>query len=70
MLDAYTSTMCLKSWGRNNYARALIEVSSKMALVKSLVVVIPFPNGPGHSMETIDIEYEWKPPRCDTCKNF
>ncbi|GKC18544.1 zinc knuckle CX2CX4HX4C containing protein [Tanacetum coccineum] len=29
MLDAYTSTMCLKSWGCNTYARALIEVSSK-----------------------------------------
>ncbi|GJY26627.1 hypothetical protein Tco_0401353 [Tanacetum coccineum] len=24
--------------------------------------------GLGHSLETIDIEYEWKPPRCDTCK--
>ncbi|GKA63014.1 zinc knuckle CX2CX4HX4C containing protein [Tanacetum coccineum] len=38
MLDAYTSNMCLKSWGRNNYARALIEVSSKHVLVDSLVV--------------------------------
>nr|GEU95979.1 hypothetical protein [Tanacetum cinerariifolium] len=42
MLDAYMSTMCLKSWGRNNYARALIEVSSKKAIVDSLVVAIPF----------------------------
>ncbi|GJU31920.1 zinc knuckle CX2CX4HX4C containing protein [Tanacetum coccineum] len=70
MLDAYTSTMCLKSWGRNTYARALIEVSSKKALVDSLVVAIPFQNGSGHSMETIDIEYEWQPPRCETCKIF
>ncbi|GKC46592.1 hypothetical protein Tco_1064314 [Tanacetum coccineum] len=38
MLDAYTSNMCLKSWGHNNYARALIEVSSKHVLVDSLVV--------------------------------
>nr|GEU29673.1 hypothetical protein [Tanacetum cinerariifolium] len=42
MLDAYMSIMCLKSWGRNNYARALIEVSSKKAIVDSLVVAIPF----------------------------
>ncbi|GKC12677.1 hypothetical protein Tco_1009459 [Tanacetum coccineum] len=70
MLDAYTSTMCLKSWGRNTYAWALIEVSSKKTLVDSLVVAIPFQDGSGHSMETVDIEYEWQPPRCDTCKIF
>ena len=27
MLDSYRSTMCLKSWGRNSYVRALVEVS-------------------------------------------
>ncbi|GJR24141.1 hypothetical protein Tco_0972668 [Tanacetum coccineum] len=70
MLDAYTSTMCLKSWGRTTYARALIKVTSKKALVNSLVVAIPFQNGLGHSMETIDIEYELQPPRCDACKIF
>ncbi|GJT36874.1 hypothetical protein Tco_0936739 [Tanacetum coccineum] len=69
-LARLTSTMCLKSWGRNTYAWALIEVSSKKALVDSLVVAIPFQNGSGHSMKTIDIEYEWQPPRCDTCKMF
>ncbi|GJX90810.1 hypothetical protein Tco_0344136 [Tanacetum coccineum] len=37
---------------------AIDEVSSKKALVDSLVVAIPFQNGSGHSMETIDIEYE------------
>lgn len=26
MLDSYTSTMCMKSWGRSNYARAMIEL--------------------------------------------
>nr|GEW08675.1 hypothetical protein [Tanacetum cinerariifolium] len=28
MLHAYTSNMCLNSWGRNTYTRALIEVSN------------------------------------------
>ncbi|PWA54532.1 zinc knuckle CX2CX4HX4C [Artemisia annua] len=56
--------------GRNSYARALVEVSSKEALLDSLVVAIPYPIGSGHSLEKIDIEYEWKPPRCETCKVF
>ncbi|GJY71047.1 uncharacterized protein Tco_0474750 [Tanacetum coccineum] len=70
MLDGYTSNMCINSWGRNSYARALIEVSAKTTLLDSIVVAIPLPNGMGHSMETIDIEYEWQPPRCETCKIF
>ncbi|GJX05484.1 hypothetical protein Tco_0191400 [Tanacetum coccineum] len=56
MLDAYTSTMCQKSWGRNSYARALVEVSLLVALKESLVVAIPFPNRTGHSLETVEVE--------------
>ncbi|GJU54530.1 hypothetical protein Tco_1228244 [Tanacetum coccineum] len=37
------------------------EVSSANALMDSLVMAIPFQNGLGHTMETIDIEYEWQP---------
>nr|GEU79023.1 hypothetical protein [Tanacetum cinerariifolium] len=55
MLDAYNSTMCQKSWGRNTYARVLIEVSSLTALKESLAVAIPFPNGTGHSLETVEV---------------
>ncbi|GJX51200.1 zinc knuckle CX2CX4HX4C containing protein [Tanacetum coccineum] len=60
ILDAYTSDMCLKSWGCNNYSQALIEMSLKSVLVDSLVVAISFPNASGHTMETIDIEYEYQ----------
>ena len=70
MLDSYTSSMCEKSWGRNSYARALVEVSSLNELMDHVVVAIPYPNGSGHSLVRIDIEYEWKPPRCDCCKIF
>ncbi|GKC22183.1 hypothetical protein Tco_1024333, partial [Tanacetum coccineum] len=52
------------------YARALIEVSFLTALKESIVVAIPFPNETGHSMETVEVEYEWDPPWCDTCKIF
>nr|GEY85887.1 hypothetical protein [Tanacetum cinerariifolium] len=70
MLDRYMSTMCITSLGRNFYARALIEVSAENALMDSIIVVIPLQNGSGHMLEAIDIKYEWKPPRYDTCKNF
>ncbi|GJV30013.1 hypothetical protein Tco_1386461 [Tanacetum coccineum] len=68
MLDAYTSTICQKSWGRNLYARVLIEVSSLVPLIESVVVVVPFLDGFGHSFETMEVEYEWQPPRCESCK--
>ncbi|GJR79365.1 hypothetical protein Tco_0150150 [Tanacetum coccineum] len=56
--------------GRNTYARALVEVSSLTALKESLVVAIPLPNDEGHTLETVDIEYKWQPPQCETCKIF
>ncbi|GJY93448.1 zinc knuckle CX2CX4HX4C containing protein [Tanacetum coccineum] len=56
--------------GRNRYARALIEVSAANALLDSIVMAIPLLNDKGQTLETIEIEYEWKPPRCDTCKIF
>ncbi|GJU77453.1 zinc knuckle CX2CX4HX4C containing protein [Tanacetum coccineum] len=70
MLDTYTSSMCLSSWGRKEYARALIEVSAEEELLDSMVIAIPLGDGMGHSFATIDIEYEWKPPRCSTYKIF
>nr|GEV76727.1 retrovirus-related Pol polyprotein from transposon 17.6 [Tanacetum cinerariifolium] len=47
MLDSYTSNMCMHSWGRSTYARAL-----------------------RHTFATIEIEYEWTPPMCASCKIF
>ncbi|GJX60011.1 zinc knuckle CX2CX4HX4C containing protein [Tanacetum coccineum] len=70
MLDGYTSNMCVNSWGRNSYARALIEVSAEKELMDSIVIAIPIDNGLGHTLETIEVEYEWKPLRCATCKTF
>ncbi|GJZ23632.1 reverse transcriptase domain, reverse transcriptase zinc-binding domain protein [Tanacetum coccineum] len=70
MLDSYTSNMCLHSWGRSSYARALIEISSLTELKKSLVIAIPLANKKGHTFATIDVEYEWTPPRCNTCRIF
>ncbi|GJX76948.1 hypothetical protein Tco_0323759 [Tanacetum coccineum] len=63
MLDTYTSSMCLRSWGRNEYSRALIEVSAAEELMDEMVIAIPLSDSKGHSLATIDIEYDWKPPR-------
>nr|GEV20684.1 hypothetical protein [Tanacetum cinerariifolium] len=57
-------------WGRNEYARALIEIAADVELVKSLVIAIPLGNKEGHTFATIDIEYEWTPPRCAYCCIF
>ncbi|GKE05932.1 zinc knuckle CX2CX4HX4C containing protein, partial [Tanacetum coccineum] len=70
MLDSYTSNMCVSSWGRSTYARALIEVSADVELMDELVIAIPAGKDKGHSLATIKIEYEWRPPRCSTCLIF
>ncbi|GJZ79655.1 zinc knuckle CX2CX4HX4C containing protein [Tanacetum coccineum] len=58
MLDACTSEMCLNPWGPKTYARVLIELSANQALMDSVIVAVPFPNGTGHSLENLDVEYE------------
>ncbi|GKD81323.1 zinc knuckle CX2CX4HX4C containing protein [Tanacetum coccineum] len=50
MLDSYTSNMCLSSWGRNTYARALVEFSADEELKESIVIAIPLCNGKGHTL--------------------
>nr|GEW43702.1 hypothetical protein [Tanacetum cinerariifolium] len=54
----------------NTLYRVLTEVSSLTPLLESVVVAVPFLDGSSHSFETVKVEYEWQPPRCDTCKIF
>ncbi|GKF06101.1 zinc knuckle CX2CX4HX4C containing protein, partial [Tanacetum coccineum] len=51
--------------GRSSYARALIEITSNHDFKEKLIMVVPMANGAGHKMVTIEVEYEWTPPRCD-----
>ncbi|GJT96978.1 zinc knuckle CX2CX4HX4C containing protein [Tanacetum coccineum] len=62
-LDSCTSDMCLNPWGHTSYARVLVEFNSKNEVMESIVVAIPLPKGEGHYLETLDVEYEWWPPR-------
>ncbi|GJX53989.1 reverse transcriptase domain-containing protein [Tanacetum coccineum] len=60
MLDAFTSCMCVESWGRIGFARALIEVSSDSDLKKEVIMAIPNKKGNGYIKEITRVEYEWK----------
>ncbi|XP_071739495.1 uncharacterized protein [Rutidosis leptorrhynchoides] len=70
MLDSYTSTMCIKAWGHPNYARAMIEISANKDLKKDLTVATSGINGASCTIDTVTVEYEWKPPRCSGCNVF
>ncbi|GJR64586.1 hypothetical protein Tco_0010651, partial [Tanacetum coccineum] len=47
MLDSYTSNMCIQSWGRSSYARALIKVRVDVELKDNIVVAMPMLVGEG-----------------------
>nr|GEU31112.1 hypothetical protein [Tanacetum cinerariifolium] len=78
LLNEWTANTILKKdeikhvpvWGRSAYGRAFIEIAADVELVKSLVIALPLGNKEGHTFATIDIEYEWTPPRCASCCIF
>ncbi|GJV61331.1 hypothetical protein Tco_1467431 [Tanacetum coccineum] len=41
MLDLYTSYICMQSWGRSSYARAMIELRADVELKDTIVVAMP-----------------------------
>ncbi|GJV64584.1 putative reverse transcriptase domain-containing protein [Tanacetum coccineum] len=70
MLDSYTSDMCMQSWGRSSYARVMIELRADVKLKDNIVVAMPKITKEGHYTCNVRVEYEWKPPRCSSCKVF
>ncbi|GJV41276.1 reverse transcriptase domain-containing protein [Tanacetum coccineum] len=54
MLDTFTCSMCVESWGGISFARALIEVSSDSDLKKEVIMAIPNEEGTrfGHGPTT------------------
>ncbi|GJT73845.1 nucleotide-diphospho-sugar transferase [Tanacetum coccineum] len=70
MLDSYTSDMCIQSWGRSSYARVMIELRADVELKDNIVMAMPRIKGEGHYTCNVRVEYEWKPPRCSSCKIF
>ncbi|GJU52685.1 zinc knuckle CX2CX4HX4C containing protein [Tanacetum coccineum] len=45
-------------------------VEKEVDLVDVVTIGIPYFYGDGFTKETIRVEYEWRPPRCDICKIF
>nr|XP_043630013.1 uncharacterized protein LOC122601309 [Erigeron canadensis] len=70
LLDSYTSHMCLQSWGRHSFARALIELGATKDFKDSLIVGIPNVNREGFTKQEVSIKYVWCPPHCKHCKVF
>ncbi|GKB93497.1 hypothetical protein Tco_0979634 [Tanacetum coccineum] len=70
MLDAFTYSMCVETWRRIGFDRALIEVSSDSDLKKEVIMAIPNEDDTEYIKEVIIVEYKWKPPHCLACKRF
>ncbi|GJZ22672.1 retrotransposon protein, putative, ty1-copia subclass [Tanacetum coccineum] len=71
MLDSYIADMCMQSWGRSSYARAMIELRADVDFKDNIVVAMPKIAREVHYTCNIrGVEYEWKPPRCTSCKVF
>nr|GFA10288.1 hypothetical protein [Tanacetum cinerariifolium] len=63
MLDSYTSDMCIQSWGRLSYVRAMIEPRADVELKDNIVVAMPKLTGEGYYICNVRVKYECKPPR-------
>nr|GEV96759.1 hypothetical protein [Tanacetum cinerariifolium] len=61
MLDSYTFDMCLQSWDRSSYVRAIIELKADAKLRDTIVVAMPKLTGEGFYMCSVRVKYEWKP---------
>ncbi|GJU45308.1 nucleotide-diphospho-sugar transferase [Tanacetum coccineum] len=70
MLGSYTSDMCMQSWGRSSYVRVMIELRADVELKDNIVMAMPKITREGHYTCNVRVEYEWKPPRCSSCKVF
>ncbi|GJV49232.1 kinase-like domain, phloem protein 2-like protein [Tanacetum coccineum] len=70
LFNSYTSDMCMQSWGWSSYARVMIELRADVELKDNIVVAMPRITREGHYTCNVHVEYEWKPPRCSSCKVF
>nr|GEX14085.1 hypothetical protein [Tanacetum cinerariifolium] len=60
----------LKEDGRSSYARVMIELRADVELKDNIVMAMPKITREGHYTCNVSVEYEWKPPRCPSCKVF
>ncbi|GKD91397.1 zinc knuckle CX2CX4HX4C containing protein, partial [Tanacetum coccineum] len=58
------------TWVKYGIERVMLNKRFFFFQFSTKKVDIPFQDGSGHTMKTIDIDYEWQPSRCDSCKIF
>nr|GEY15895.1 hypothetical protein [Tanacetum cinerariifolium] len=54
----------------SSYARVMVELRAAVELKDNIVVAMPKISREGHYTCNVRVEYEWKPPRCSSCKVF
>nr|GEX64798.1 hypothetical protein [Tanacetum cinerariifolium] len=54
----------------SSYARVMIELRADVELKDDIVVAMPKITKEGHYTCNVRVEYEWKSPRCSSCKVF
>ena len=69
-MDARTTNMCDKAWGRPGFAKVLVEVWAVGELKRNLELVIPSLTGEDDVKVTIGVEYMWEPSQCSHCLMF
>ncbi|KAJ9563335.1 hypothetical protein OSB04_008495 [Centaurea solstitialis] len=69
-MDACTTSMCDKAWGRPGFAKVLVEVWAVGDLKREVEVVIPSLSGNGESSVKVKVEYVWEPSQCSHCLVF
>nr|GEU37869.1 hypothetical protein [Tanacetum cinerariifolium] len=69
-VDVSNVPVWVKLHGRSSYARVMIEFLADVELKDNIVVAMPRIKGEGHYLCNIRVEYEWKTPRCSSCKVF
>ncbi|PWA82783.1 zinc knuckle CX2CX4HX4C [Artemisia annua] len=66
IMDRMTTSICEKPYGRASFARVLVEIDSKKALVDNVEL---WYESLGKILR-LRVEYTWVPPRCEECKVY
>ncbi|KAJ9535154.1 hypothetical protein OSB04_un001768 [Centaurea solstitialis] len=69
-LDACTTAMCDKSWGRPAFAKVLIDTWAVGELKREVQVLIPSLKGGDDVRVIVKVEYLWEPIQCSHCLVF
>ncbi|GKD26968.1 retrovirus-related pol polyprotein from transposon TNT 1-94, partial [Tanacetum coccineum] len=62
--------LVVANYGRSSYARVMVELRADVELKDNIVMAMPEITREGHYTCNVRVEYEWKPPRCSSCKVF